>query len=108
RTLEAMGSRYSDVGRVFGASSWRSFLRITLPLSIPGLATSLLLVFAMAIEEYGTPAALGRRTGFQVLVTEIELRVSDWPIDLPGASFMALLLVVLSFGAFLVQRHLLA
>ncbi len=58
--------------------------RITLPLATPGLAASLLLVFAAAIEEYGTPAALGRRSGFDVLVTEIDLRISDWPIDLAG------------------------
>ncbi|WP_428832874.1 ABC transporter permease [Pseudaminobacter soli (ex Li et al. 2025)] len=108
RTLEAVGGRYSDVGRVFGASPWRAFWRITLPLSIPGLAASLLLIFAMAIEEYGTPAALGRHAGFEVLVTQIELRVSDWPIDLPGASIMALTLVLLSFSAFLVQRRVLS
>lgn len=107
RTVETVGSRYADVGRVFGASAWRAFFRITLPLSTPGLAASLLLVFAMAIEEYGTPAALGRRAGFDVLVTGIDLRVSDWPIDLPGAAVLSLLLVVLSFGAFLVQRWIL-
>jgi len=107
RTVEAVGSRYADVARVFGASGWRAFFRITLPLSTPGLAASLLLVFAMAIEEYGTPAALGRRAGFDVLVTGIDLRVSDWPIDLPGAAILSLVLVVLSFGAFLVQRWLL-
>ncbi|MFC5386336.1 ABC transporter permease [Aquamicrobium segne] len=106
RTIEAVGSRYADVARVFGASGWKAFLRITLPLSTPGLAASLLLVFAMAIEEYGTPAALGRRAGFDVLVTGIDLRVSDWPIDLPGAAILSLILVVLSFGAFLVQRWL--
>lgn len=108
RTLETVGGRYADVGRVFGASPWRAFLRVTLPLSTPGLAASLLLVFAMAIEEYGTPAALGTRAGFHVLVTGIEVRVSDWPIDLPGASVMALTLVALSFGAFLIQRRVLA
>lgn len=107
RTLEAVGGRYADVGRVFGASPWRAFWRITLPLSTPGLAASLLLVFAMAIEEYGTPAALGSRAGFHVLVTGIEVRVSDWPIDLPGASVMALTLVALSLGAFLIQRRVL-
>ncbi len=107
RTVETVGSRYADVGRVFGASSWRAFFRITLPLSTPGLAASLLLVFAAAIEEYGTPAALGRRAGFDVLVTGIDLRVSDWPIDLPGAAILSLVLVVLSFGAFLVQRWVL-
>ena len=61
RTVEAVGARYSDVARVFGASPVRAFWRVTLPLATPGLAASLLLVFAMAIEEYGTPAALGRR-----------------------------------------------
>ncbi|MDP3523381.1 MAG: iron ABC transporter permease [Hoeflea sp.] len=107
RTVETVGSRYADVGRVFGASPARAFWRITLPLSTPGLAASLLLVFAMAIEEYGTPAALGGRAGFDVLVTAIDLRVSDWPIDLPGAAILSLVLVILSFAAFLMQRWIL-
>jgi len=107
RTVEAVGARYADVGRVFGASPARAFFRITLPLATPGLAASMLLVFAAAIEEYGTPAALGARTGFQVLVTGIDLRVSDWPIDLPGAAVLSLLLVIMSLGAFLLQRWIL-
>lgn len=107
RTVEAVGGRYADVGRVFGASPARAFWRITLPLSAPGLAASLLLVFAAAIEEYGAPAALGRRAGYEVLVTGIDTRVSDWPIDLPGAAALSLLLVALSLAAFLVQRWIL-
>ncbi len=108
RTVEAVGARYADVGRVFGASSARAFWRITLPLSAPGLAASLLLVFAAAIEEYGTPAALGRRAGFQVLVTGIDTRIGDWPIDLPGAAVLSLTLVIVSLIAFLVQRRILS
>lgn len=107
RTVETVGARYADVGRVFGAGPGRAFWRITLPLSTPGLVASLLLVFALAIEEYGTPAALGTRAGFQVLVTAIDLRVSDWPIDLPGAAILSLVLVALSLGAFLLQRWVL-
>ncbi len=107
RTLETVGSRYADVARVFCASPMRAFWRVTLPLATPGLAASLLLVFAMAIEEYGTPAALGSRAGFDVLVTAIDLRVSDWPIDLPGAAILSLVLVGLSFGAFVLQRWVL-
>lgn len=107
RTVEAIGLRYSDVGRVFGATPARAFWRITLPLSAPGLAASLLLVFAAAIEEYGTPAALGRRAGFEVLVTGIDTRVGDWPIDLPGAATLSLVLVIMSLAAFLLQRWIL-
>lgn len=108
RTVEAVGARYADVGRVFGASPARAFWRITLPLSAPGLAASLMLVFAAAIEEYGTPAALGRRAGFQVLVTGIDLRITDWPIDLPGAAILSILLVAMSLVTFLLQRWILA
>lgn len=104
RTFEAVGARYADVGRVFGAGAWRAFLRITLPLATPGLAASLLLVFAMTIEEYGTPAALGRRIGFDVLVTGIENRISEWPIDLPGAATLSIVLVLMALAAFVLQR----
>src|SRR5262249_37628127 len=67
-----------------------------------------LLAFAMTIEEYGTPAALGRQTGFTVLVTGIDTRIADWPIDLPGAAILSLLLVLLSLAAFLLQLRILA
>ncbi|NVK35705.1 MAG: iron ABC transporter permease [Rhodobacteraceae bacterium] len=107
RTFETVGARYADVGRVFGANQWRSFWRITFPLATPGLAASLLLVFAMAIEEYGTPAALGRRIGFEVLVTGIENRVAEWPVDLPGAATLSMVLVVMALAAFMLQRWLL-
>ncbi|WP_319567333.1 ABC transporter permease [Cohaesibacter marisflavi] len=107
RTFETIGARYSDVGRVFGAGQWRSFWRITFPLAMPGLAASLLLVFAMSIEEYGTPAALGRRIGFDVLVTGIENRISEWPIDLPGSATLSLVLVGMALVAFMIQRWLL-
>jgi iron(III) transport system permease protein len=103
RTVAAMGARYADAARVFGAAPWTAFRRITLPLATPGLAASLLLVFAMAIEEYGTPAALAAQSGFHVLVTGIDTRVSDWPIDLAGAAILSLVLVLLSLGAFLLQ-----
>ncbi|PLW78272.1 ABC transporter permease [Cohaesibacter celericrescens] len=107
RTFETVGARYADVGRVFGAGQWRSFARITFPLAMPGLAASLLLVFAMSIEEYGTPAALGRRIGFEVLVTGIENRISEWPIDLPGSATLSLVLVLMALVAFMLQRWLL-
>ncbi len=108
RTVAALGSRHDDVARVFGASPLRVLLRITLPLAAPGLAAGLLLAFVMAIEEYGTPAALGREIGFGVLVTGIESRVTDWPIDLSGAGILSLVLVVLAAAAFVFQHRILA
>lgn len=106
RSIATSGSRLADVGRVCGGSPWQCFFRITLPLATPGIAASLLLVFAMAIEEYGTPAALAANAGFFVLVTGIERRFSDWPIDLPGASTLSVVLVLLAMLAFWLQRRI--
>lgn len=42
-----------------GAPPWRVFLRVTLPLSLPGIAAGCLLVFIQALGFYVTPALLG-------------------------------------------------
>lgn len=42
-----------------GAAPWRVFLRVTLPLSLPGLGAGCLLVFIQALGFYVTPALLG-------------------------------------------------
>lgn len=106
RAFATTGSRLADVARVHGASAWRAFARVTLPLALPAFAASLLLAFTMAIEEFGAPAALGARAGFSVLVTSIEARFADWPIDLPGASVLSVVLAAVALLAFLVQHRL--
>jgi putative spermidine/putrescine transport system permease protein len=42
-----------------GAVPWRVFVEVTLPLSLPGIAAGSLLVFAMAVSAYVTPALMG-------------------------------------------------
>jgi ABC-type spermidine/putrescine transport system permease subunit I len=42
-----------------GAPPWRTFLQITLPLSVPGVAAGGLLVFVLSLGFYITPAMLG-------------------------------------------------
>ncbi|NNK65382.1 MAG: ABC transporter permease [Rhodobacteraceae bacterium] len=46
-----------------GASPFRAFLEVTLPLSLPGIVAGSLLVFSLAISSYVTPILMG---GFQV------------------------------------------
>lgn len=108
RAAAAAGGRMAVVARVCGAGPWQALWRITLPLALPAIAASALLVFAMTIEEYGTPAVLASNVGFFVLVTGIEQRLSDWPIDLPGASLLSVMLMALAVAAYVLQRRLLA
>ena len=107
RAAAAAGGRMALVGRMCGARPWQALWRITLPLALPAMLASVLLVFAMTIEEYGTPAVLASNVGFFVLVTGIEQRLSDWPIDLPGASLLSVVLMILAVMAYVMQRRLL-
>ncbi len=104
RALEMVGGRFASAARVHGARPLQAFVLITLPLSIPAIAASLLIVFAMSIEEFGTPAALAARTGFEVLVTGIYTRLSDWPIDLSGAALGSVMLMAMVLAAFTLQN----
>ncbi|EKT65366.1 ABC transporter permease [Providencia alcalifaciens] len=106
RSMAANGNRLADVAQVHGASAWQAFLRVTLPLSLPSIAAGLLLVFTLAIEEYGIPAAIGSPNGIRVLTTDIEQRLADWPIDLPGAASLSLVLASLALLAYTLQRAL--
>jgi len=106
RVFAMIGRRYGDVAKVFGASFGRAFFRIYVPLCLPALLSSGLLVFVLTIEEFGTPAILGTRFGFEVIVTAIHDKVSDWPIDLAGASTLSFLLIVIAFFAFIAHERM--
>lgn len=106
KAFAVIGSRYGDVGRVFGGSPLQIFLRIQLPMVLPTLLSSALIVFVLTLEEFGTPEILGSRFGFRVMVTAIHEKFSDWPIDLPGASVLSLILILLAFFAFRLHQRL--
>ncbi|WP_313128230.1 ABC transporter permease [Pseudescherichia vulneris] len=106
RSLLASGQRLALVARVHGATAWRAFWHITLPMVAPALAAGMLLAFTLAIEEYGVPAALGSRSGVVMMTVGIEKKLADWPIDLPGASLLSMVLIVIALTGWWLQRRL--
>ncbi|WBU47218.1 iron ABC transporter permease [Kosakonia pseudosacchari] len=106
RSLLASGQRLAQVARVHGATPWRAFCHITLPLLSPALAAGMLLAFTLAVEEYGVPAALGTRSGVVMLTVGIEEKLADWPIDLPGAALLSVVLIAIALCGWWLQRKL--
>jgi iron(III) transport system permease protein len=108
RSLMVIGSRYGDIARVCGANPLSTFFRIDLPLVLPALVSSGLIVFILTIEEFGTPEILGRRFGFEVMVTAVHDKFTNWPVDLAGASVLCCVLILLAFLAYRGQQMIVA
>ena len=82
-----------EAARTLGATSWRIFHKITLPLSLPGLSVGCGLVFSLTAGSFVTPAILGG-SGAQMLgmlVDQQILAVYDWPF---GATVATVLVVI--------------
>ncbi|WP_455383905.1 ABC transporter permease [Acidihalobacter prosperus] len=92
--------------RVHGAGRIRTWLRIELPSLAPALAGAALLVFLAASEEYGVPAVIGSYAGVSVLATAVEESVSVWPVDLPKAASLGVILCLLALLVWLPYRRL--
>lgn len=52
-SLESMDRRLESAARTLGAGPWRTFLTVTLPIILPGIATGVLLSFARSLGEFG-------------------------------------------------------
>lgn len=52
-SIEAVDQRFEGVARTLGASPWRAFRTITLPLSLPGVLAGAVLGFARSLGEFG-------------------------------------------------------
>ncbi|MGE0846253.1 MAG: ABC transporter permease [Flavobacteriaceae bacterium] len=93
-SLDGIDINLEDASRSLGATRWQSFLQVTLPLSLPGLAAGGLLCFVLAAGTYITPLVLGGPTDamFANLVFEAIITQLNWPL---GSALSLLLLAVL-------------
>jgi len=79
-----------------GAGPITSFLRVTLPLSIPGIIAGSLLVFIPAVGEYVIPSLLGSTDQLMIgrVLSDEFFANRDWPVASAVAIAMLLLLMV--------------
>jgi putrescine transport system permease protein len=94
--LEKHDHTLLEAAQDLGAGPIRSFLRITLPLSFPGIVAGSLLVFIPAVGEYVIPSLLGRTDQLMIakLLSDEFFLNRDWPKASAVAIAMLLLLVV--------------
>ena len=95
-TLEKMDLTLLEAAADLGCRPFKAFMKITLPLSMPGIVAGSMLVFIPAVGEFVIPALLGGSESLmigKVLWTEF-FSNRDWPVASAVATALLLLLVV--------------
>lgn len=101
--LEAIDSTLEEASMNLGASRWKVFTTVTLPLSIPGLLSAWLLVFTNSVADFANPLMLGGK--FNVLSVTAYLEVTGMNRLDRGAA-LSLLLLLPTLTAFYIQRYI--
>ena len=99
--LLRLNPEITEASRDLGASAWTTFRRITLPMTVPGIATGFVFVFVLSIGNFVTPALLGGGQ-FQMignLVYAQFLTANDWPF---GAA-LSMVLIAVMLGLLMAQ-----
>ncbi|HQS45726.1 MAG: hypothetical protein B7Y12_01710 [Rhizobiales bacterium 24-66-13] len=93
--LNTIDRRYREAAASLGASPWRTFWHITLPLSAPGVLTGTLLVFLLTLSAYITVSLLGGPR-FKLLVSLVfdAVQTFQWA----KASVLSFILLALALG----------
>ena len=69
--LENIDPMYEEAAQMSGAPAWRASLGISLPLILPAIASSSVLVFMEAMAAFGAPVAIATGGNFHMLTTEL-------------------------------------
>jgi spermidine/putrescine transport system permease protein len=95
-SIELVDRRLIEAARDLGARPLHAFLRVTLPLTTPGLSVGLFAVFALAAGDMLTPSLLGGPSGVtpMSMIDNLFGTAFDWP--LASALSLSLLMVLLA------------
>lgn len=99
-------SSLEEAGAVFGAGFASRLRKIFLPLLSGNYAIGALLVFVKTLSEYGTPATLGKRIGFEVFTTEIHRHATVAPVDFGGSATLSSVLVGICLCMWMLQNYI--
>jgi spermidine/putrescine transport system permease protein len=95
-SLEKIENAQLEAAADLGARPWRAFLRVTFPLSVPGIVAGSILVFIPAMGMFVVPDLMGGAKTMLVgnLIRNQFLTARDWPFG--SAASMLLMLLTLA------------
>lgn len=105
-SLEKLDKRLLEASADLGATPFRTFLQVTLPMSLPGVATGSMLVFILLMGDYILPQFLGGGKVFFIgnALVDLFLQSRNWPF---GAAVSVALIAIMFVTIALYMRFIL-
>ena len=102
--LKNIDPSLEEAARDMGASRFKVFSSVTLPLILPGLGNAFLVTFIESIADFANPMLIGG--SYDTLATTIYLQITG-AYDKEGAAAMAVVLLTITLLMYLVQKYIL-
>ena len=102
--LKNIDPSLEEAARDMGASRWKVFTSVTMPLILPGLGNAVLVTFIESIADFANPMIIGG--SYDTLATTIYLQITG-AYDKQGAAAMAVVLLCITLLMFVVQKYVL-
>jgi len=106
-SISKLNPEMREASEDLGAPAWKTFLRITLPLTMPGVAAGAVFIFVLSVGNFITPDLLGGGKLQMVgnLIYDQFLSARDWPFGATLSFILIGIMMMLLFGqAVLVNR----
>jgi putrescine transport system permease protein len=102
-TLEKLDHSLNEAAADLGSPPWRTFVDVTLPLSVPGIIAGSMLVFIPAVGEFVIPTLLGGPDNLMIgrILWDEFFGNRDWPV----ASAVAVAFLILLVGPIALYQH---
>lgn len=100
--LKNIDPSLEEAARDMGASRWRVFKTVTLPLMLPGLGNAFLVTFIESAADFANPMLIGG--DYDTLATTIYLQITG-AYDKQGAAAMAIILLSITVVMFIIQKY---
>jgi molybdate transport system permease protein len=97
-SFEGVDRRLLDASAVLGSGGWRTFWRVILPLSLPGVVTAAVLSFAHTMGEFGVVLMVGGNLAAITRTVSIDIYDRVQSLEYGVANRMALVLLAISFA----------
>jgi molybdate transport system permease protein len=97
-SFEHIDRRLLDASRVLGAGRWKTFFRVILPLSLPGIITAAVLSFAHTLGEFGVVLMVGGNIEGLTRTVSIDIYDHVQSFEYAEAGRISLILLLISFS----------